>query len=320
MIDETPRRDERTPPHHLRHRHGAQCARAEAEKAGPLSRSTPRTAERLLIVNTGDGKGKTTAALGLLLRATGRGMRVGMFQFVKRMPDAGEHRAAAARRRDHSAGRGCTIGREDVTTTPRWREAGNTARKCSDGEYDVLILDELTLPVPGDGSTSRRSLLRVGRPRGTHVVITGRYAPQALIDAADLVTEMRVIKHPLREQGITPRQASTCEEATYSGPCRARNAAGCSSSTPATARARRPRRWDAGARRGLRNVGRHVPVHQERRDAIRRAHRCGDARCRDSTARRRVHMVVRKYRRGSSARRTGLDARAPAIAAAHSTC
>ena len=161
----------------------------------------------LLIVNTGDGKGKTTAALGLLLRATGRGMRAGMFQFVKRMTDAGEHRAAQLLGVEIiPLGDGCTLGRDDHRRrSPRSRAPaglGVTAL-LTEGEYDVLILDELTLPLAWgwlDTDDVLRSL--VGRPRGTHVVITGRDAPQALIDAADLVTDMRVIKHPLRDQGI----------------------------------------------------------------------------------------------------------------------
>jgi cob(I)alamin adenosyltransferase len=160
----------------------------------------------LVIVNTGDGKGKTTAALGLLLRATGRDMRAAMYQFVKRMDDGGEHRTAKRLGVEILAlGAGCTIGRDDV------REDAELARigweRCraliEDGVYDVLILDELTLPlawgwleVDDVVETLRR------RPAGTHVVITGRAAPQALIDAADLVTEMRMIKHPYGDRGL----------------------------------------------------------------------------------------------------------------------
>ncbi len=161
----------------------------------------------LLIVNTGDGKGKTTAALGLLLRATGREMRVGMFQFVNRMRDTGDHRAARRLGVEITPlGVGCTIGREDVTedaTMARlaWEHCANVLRA---GEYDVLILDELTLPMHWGWLDVPAVIVALqARPVGVHVVVTGRYAPQSLIDAADLVTDMRVIKHPYRDQGLT---------------------------------------------------------------------------------------------------------------------
>ena len=111
----------------------------------------PRIKKGLVIVNTGDGKGKTTAALGILFRSWGRGMRVRMFQFLKQTTaNFGEHRAAK----------------------------------------------NLGIPIQamGDGFTWRNPML--------HVIITGRDAPQELIDYADLVTEMRVVKHPYRDQGI----------------------------------------------------------------------------------------------------------------------
>jgi cob(I)alamin adenosyltransferase len=161
----------------------------------------------LLIVNTGDGKGKTTAALGLLLRATGRGMHVGMFQFVKRMRETGDHRAARRLGVEIMPyGVGCTIGRDDVTEDAAVAQLAweHCARLLAAGEYDVLILDELTLPMHWgwlDGSAVIHALQE--RPVGVHVVVTGRYAPQSLIDAADLVTDMRVIKHPYRDRGLT---------------------------------------------------------------------------------------------------------------------
>jgi cob(I)alamin adenosyltransferase len=160
----------------------------------------------LLIVNTGDAKGKTTAALGLLLRASGRGMRVGMFQFVKSMTTGGEHRAAARLGVEIiPLGNGCTLGHDDTTDDAVVAQTGWA--ECRDlilaGEYDVLILDELTLPIKWgwlDGAAVIDTLR--ARPVGTHVVVTGRGAAQELIDAADLVTDMTVIKHPLRTQRV----------------------------------------------------------------------------------------------------------------------
>jgi len=160
----------------------------------------------LVIVNTGDGKGKTTAALGLLLRATGRRMSAAMYQFVKRMDDGGEHRTARRIGVEIFAlGAGCTLGHEDV------REDAELARlgweRCRaliiDGVYDVLILDELTLPLAWGWLDVEDIVATLrARPIGTHVVITGRSAPRALIDAADLVTDMHVVKHAFADRGL----------------------------------------------------------------------------------------------------------------------
>lgn len=201
-----PRTDPLEPPVTPTLRSGRKAPVPKQKRPGPY-RVPPREQRNgLLIVNTGDGKGKTTAALGLLLRATGRGMRAGMFQFVKRMTDAGEHRAAEVLGVEIiPLGDGCTLGRDDLEDDAELARSGwaRCDRLLTEGEYDVLILDELPLPLAW-GWLNIDDVLRslAGRPRGTHVVITGRNAPQALIDAADLVTDMRVIKHPLREQGI----------------------------------------------------------------------------------------------------------------------
>jgi cob(I)alamin adenosyltransferase len=177
------------------------------KKPGPYRLPAREHRHGLLIVNTGDGKGKTTAALGLLLRATGRDMRVGMFQFVKRMRETGDHRAARRLGVEITPlGVGCTIGRDEVTEDAAVAQAAweHCATVLRTGDYDVLILDELTLPMHWgwlDVPAVVRSLQN--RPVGVHVVVTGRYAPQPLIDAADLVTDMRMIKHPYRDQGLT---------------------------------------------------------------------------------------------------------------------
>ena len=104
----------------------------------------------LVIVNTGDGKGKTTAALGLLLRATGREMRTAMYQFVKRMDDGGEHRTAKRLGVEILAlGAGCTLGLDDVHEDAELAGVGweHCRALIAEGVYDVLILDELTLPL-----------------------------------------------------------------------------------------------------------------------------------------------------------------------------
>jgi len=161
----------------------------------------------LLIVNTGDGKGKSTAALGLLLRATGRDMRVGMWQFVKSAETRyGEHLAAERLGVEIvPLGDGFTWLSENVAEDRALAERGweSCREPLGGGTYDVLIFDELTYPLRF-GWLETGEVLREIRERsaGTHVVVTGRGAPDALIEAADLVTEMRLVKHPYREQGI----------------------------------------------------------------------------------------------------------------------
>ncbi len=161
----------------------------------------------LVILNTGNGKGKTTAALGTLLRARGREMTVAMMQFLKTEGVMrGEHHAAE------------TLGVEIVPMgagftwlSERIEEDRALARACwtrcrevlESGRYDIVIFDELTYPL-AYGWLDHDEVLPVirDRPTGTHVVITGRMATAELIDFADLVTEMKEIKHPYQTRGI----------------------------------------------------------------------------------------------------------------------
>lgn len=161
----------------------------------------------LLIVHTGDGKGKSTAALGILLRAAGRKMRVGMWQFIKSAETRyGEHIAAERLGVDIvPLGDGFTWLSENIAEDRTLAERGwNVCREAlRGGEYDVLIFDELTYPLRFGWLDMDEVLAEIrSRSLGTHVVITGRKAPDELIEAADLVTEMKLIKHPYREQGI----------------------------------------------------------------------------------------------------------------------
>jgi cob(I)alamin adenosyltransferase len=175
------------------------------KRPGPYR--VPKREDRhgLLIVNTGDGKGKTTAALGLLLRATGRGMRVGMFQFMKSVAINGEHAAAERLGLEiELLGAGCTRGKHD-TTQDRALAVEGWARchaALAGGAFDILVFDELTFPLTWGWLDVTEVLAAiVARPTGTHVVVTGRDAHPALVVAADLVTEMRVVKHPYRDRG-----------------------------------------------------------------------------------------------------------------------
>jgi cob(I)alamin adenosyltransferase len=186
---------------------GRKAPVAKQKKPGAY-RVPPREQRHgLVIVNTGDGKGKSTAALGILLRAAGRDMKVGMWQFIKN-PDGryGEHVAAERLGVEIvGLGDGFTWLSENIEEDRALAERGwSVCREAlRGGEFDVLIFDELTYPLKF-GWLDMESVLEEirARPEGTHVVITGRGAPDALIEMADLVTEMRLVKHPYREQGI----------------------------------------------------------------------------------------------------------------------
>jgi cob(I)alamin adenosyltransferase len=163
-----------------------------------------RPRKGLVVVNTGHGKGKTTAALGVVLRAWGRGMRVVIVQFVKtRTSNYGENRAAKKLGIEMiPMGEGFTwlskdIEKDKATACEAWELA---RQKIGSGEYDLVLLDELTYPLTY-GWIPVQEVIDVlrRRPEGLHVIITGRDAPQELIDYADLVTEMREIKHPYQK-------------------------------------------------------------------------------------------------------------------------
>ena len=161
----------------------------------------------LVIVNTGDGKGKSTAALGVLLRASGRDMRVGMFQFIKSAETLyGEHVAASRLGVEIvPLGDGFTWLSDNLEEDRALAERGwaRCREAIRGGEFDVLIFDELTYPLNYGWLDTAAVLADIrDRPVGTHVVVTGRNAPDALVELADLVTEMRLVKHPYREQGI----------------------------------------------------------------------------------------------------------------------
>jgi cob(I)alamin adenosyltransferase len=159
----------------------------------------------LVIVYTGDGKGKTTAALGLVLRAWGRGLRACVIQFVKAETGQwGEVKAAQKLGIEwHKTGDGFTWLSEDmVETIARARRGWGLAQeKIASGAYDLVVLDEFTYPLHFGWLDTGGVIawLKTNRPPDLHLVITGRYAPEELIDFADLVTEMEAIKHPFQE-------------------------------------------------------------------------------------------------------------------------
>lgn len=179
----------------------AEAVRAAARRA--------KKKKGLVIVNTGNGKGKTTAALGVMTRAWGRKMRVGVLQFLKNENARfGEIKAAEQMGSIDwiSTGDGWTWTSHDMDETEaRARHGWQIAQeRIVSGSYDLLILDEFTYPLHYGWLDSAAVIewLKDNKPPMLHLIITGRYAPQALIDYADLVTEMCEIKHPLKGQGI----------------------------------------------------------------------------------------------------------------------
>ncbi len=181
-------------------------ARKRQEQADARARGSSGR-KGLVIVNTGNGKGKTTAALGLLMRSWGQNMRVVMLQFMKATTgEWGEIRAAQQMGVEIiPGGKGFTWMSKNIQED---REAAQACWQASrekilSDQYDVVILDELTYTFKY-GWIDVEDVLATLRERNPalHVVITGRNAPQALIDYADLVTEMREIKHPYKLQGV----------------------------------------------------------------------------------------------------------------------
>ena len=167
----------------------------------------------LLMVHTGDGKGKTTCALGLMMRAAGRGLRCCMIQFMKSRNDRyGEHESAEQLGIEvHTMGDGFTWDTKDPEQDRRTaRETwALCAEKLRGGEYDMLVFDELVYVLsygmlPVEEVLEEIRAARAAQP-ALHVVLTGRDAPAALVEAADLVTEMREVKHPF-QAGIRAQQ------------------------------------------------------------------------------------------------------------------
>ncbi len=166
----------------------------------------------LLAVFTGNGKGKTTAALGMAVRMMGHGNRVCVLQFIKGNKRTGEARAAARffgdRMEFQTLGRGFTFRSEDpekdaAAARAAWAAAADAIRS---GEYALVILDELTYVI-SYGMVPEADILKVlaGRPPGVHIAVTGRNATDGLLASADLITEMKAVRHPA-EAGTAARK------------------------------------------------------------------------------------------------------------------
>ena len=162
----------------------------------------------LLIVHTGKGKGKTTAALGMVVRAIGHGKKVGVVQFVKGAMTTGEKVVFDAfpdRVEFKPMGEGFTWNTQDRTrdiemARTAWNEV---KRMIADPSYDMVLADELNIVLRYDYLPLDEVIETLAaKPEMQHVIVTGRNAPEKLVEAADLVTEMTLVKHPFREQGV----------------------------------------------------------------------------------------------------------------------
>ena len=183
--------------------------RMERRREVQARRVAERSREKgLTLVFTGQGKGKTTAGLGLVLRSLGHGERVAIVQFIKGGWTPGEARALtvfADRVRWHALGEGFTWEtldreRDRQLVAEAWRVACDYLR---DGAFKLVLLDEINVALRLGYIETETVLAGLAeRPALTHVALTGRGAPRELIAAADLVTEMTLVKHPFREQGV----------------------------------------------------------------------------------------------------------------------
>jgi cob(I)alamin adenosyltransferase len=175
------------PEEEINRRHNEKAARRKAARDRMLA---TKTGERgLLIVHTGTGKGKSTAAFGIVLRCLGHGMRVGIVQFVKGVWHTGE-RTALEHFGDlvtcRAMGEGFTWDTQDrARDIAAARRAWETAQANIVLRYDYLPTDEVVMVLKK-------------KPRDLHIIVTGRNAKPELIEAADLVTEMTLVKHPFR--------------------------------------------------------------------------------------------------------------------------
>jgi len=169
-----------------------------------------RRQSSLVLVNTGDGKGKSTAAFGTAMRAVARGWKVGVVQFLKSGDwSVGEEKTGRRLGIDWWAlGDGFTWDSEDMEESEAvareaWRQASE--RMASD-EYQLMVLDEITYPINWGWIEIDEVLAAIrDRPPALNLILTGRDAPARLIDAADTVTEMRKVKHAF-DSGIAARR------------------------------------------------------------------------------------------------------------------
>jgi len=189
-------------------RHAAKMAKKKAARDRMMAGKAGE--KGLIIVHTGSGKGKSSAGFGMILRSIAHGMPSAVVQFIKGAWETGERRLIEAHFPDlcqfHAMGEGFTWETQDrardiAAASAAWEKA---RALISDPGIRMVLLDEINIALRY-GYLDLAEVLRVlaeEKPEMTHVVMTGRNAAPELIEAADLVTEMSLVKHPFREQGI----------------------------------------------------------------------------------------------------------------------
>ena len=202
----SPESDENSYKKRMQKRKDIQAERLQIRKAN----------KGLLIVFTGNGKGKTTAALGMALRTIGHGYKVAIIQFIKGGWSTGEEKAVKNLSSNiswHSLGEGFTWEtqdriRDEKLVLEAWELAKNYIKNDS---YKLIILDEVNVATKLGYLASEEiiTFLKSLNNRKNHIVLTGRGASDSIINYADLVTEMKLIRHPFKEQGI---KAQKCVE------------------------------------------------------------------------------------------------------------
>jgi len=189
-------------------RHAAKMAKKKAARDRMMAGKAGE--KGLIIVHTGSGKGKSSAGFGMILRSIAHGMPSAVVQFIKGAWETGERRLIEAHFPDlcqfHAMGEGFTWETQDrardiAAASAAWEKA---RALISDPGIRMVLLDEINIALRY-GYLDLAEVLRVlaeEKPEMTHVILTGRNAAPELIEAADLVTEMSLVKHPFREQGI----------------------------------------------------------------------------------------------------------------------
>ncbi len=199
MTDETP--DDNA-------KHAERMAKVQSARKKMMAKKTKT--KGLIIVHTGNGKGKSSSGFGMILRCIGHGFPCAVVQFIKGSMHSADRELLKERFSDicqvHVMGEGFTWDTQDrerdiAAARRAWDKAKELIR---DPENRMVLLDELNIALRYDYLDAEEiaDFLLTEKPEMTHVVITGRNAPDRLIDVADLVTEMKEIKHPFRKQGI----------------------------------------------------------------------------------------------------------------------
>jgi cob(I)alamin adenosyltransferase len=180
--------------------------RRQEVQAERIAKAIPE--KGLIIVHTGNGKGKTTAALGMVMRSLGHGYRVGIVQYIKGAWEPAEKNVLsrfADQVEFHAMGEGFTWDTQDRERDITMAQAAwaKSLEFIENPDYRLVLLDEVNIALKLGYLSIADVLAGLERkPADSHVILTGRGAPAELIDRADLVTEMQPIKHPFKEQGV----------------------------------------------------------------------------------------------------------------------